>query len=410
LASWGVGMFALRRLPYADARRHRAVRWLDDKFQYLPTVSENGYVGGLAGSSSKHKFLAALAVVLLAGCSVHPIPDDVSPIPTQEIVRSARCEMRLGVFDQVKVLLEKAGITNVDISDLQTPEGRKRVLPKPPPELQAILDNYGKVAVAYDFDFEITEHNNLDSSLAFKLPFTPPSVLDLGAAGSLHKTRFGKRTFSAQETFADLILRVDWCDGFEVRRRNLLYPITGSIGLRKVMETFIAISEQGGGKESFVDALAFTTTISGSVNPSLKLNPVPSSFRLVSASLTASADRTDLHKVKISLAFPVPEKPKKKKDGILLPVDPNEPGTAPYVYNPVWRARYNICVADARDREDTFKTLRFTPPEVYCISYADTFVPRTSVDALIPRTATEDVAPRGAPVRPTQQPRPRSWW
>src|SRR5262249_30034238 len=38
-----------------------------------------------------------------------------------------------------------------------------------------------------------------------------------------------------------------------------------------------------------------------------------------------------------------------------------------------WRARYNLCVADARGREDALKQLRLTAPEIYCIQYADAF-------------------------------------
>jgi hypothetical protein len=350
--------------------------------------------------------------------------------------------MRLGLFDQVKRLLEKSGIGTFKVEDLQTPEGRRRILPRPPAELQAILDDYGKVAVAYDFDLEITEQNKVDAGLSFKLPFAGPSVLDIGAAGALGTTRVGRRTFTAQETFTDLILRNDWCDGFKPRDKNHLYPITGSIGLRKVVETFIALSEQGGGKDSFVDSLAFTTTIGGSLNPSLKLSPVPNAFRLVEASAGASAGRTDLHRVKISLAFPVPEPPRPKHAHSRRPIEAPESGTVPFVYNPVWRARYNICVADARDREELFKTLRLSPPEVYCLSYADAFVPRTLADTAPPSpppTPIESSAPRaGRPLAPStdtptrrgvappvqeespppsraeppprQQPRTRSWW
>ena len=151
-----------------------------------------------------------------------------------------------------------------------------------------------------------------------------------------------------------------------------------------------------------------------------------------------SADRTDLHQVKISLAFPVPAKPKKQKQGRPQPDDPSGPSMAPYAYNPVWRARYNICVADARDREDTFRTLRLSPPEVYCLSYADAFVPRTYAEALLSRPDVdspqlrpdldapalrqrrlESPAPRSRGLElplpraiepPSQQPRPKSWW
>jgi hypothetical protein len=410
-----------------DARSSFVCQWLDGNFHLPLSVSRRGLIGPRR-SASAQSTVAAFALAVLSGCSIHPLPDDVPPrIPTEEIVKSARCEMRLGLFDEVTRLLNEQGITGFDASVLQTRQGRAAVLPTPPPQLKPILDEYGEVAVAYDFTFDITEHDNLDAGLAFKLPFTAPRVFDLGAAGSLHKTRTGKRTFSSQETFFDLILRDHWCGNFEPRDRNIVYPITGSIGLRNVVKTFMALSEQGGGKDSFVDLLTFTTTISGSVNPSLKLNPVSDSFRLVSASASLSADRTDLHQVKISLAFPVPAKPKKKKNEVRTPDDPTGPTIAPYAYNPVWRARYNICVADAREREDTLKTLRLSAPEVYCIEYADTFVPRTNAGVLPPRPdivvpappPEPETAPRSRSLSrppppivdsPPRQPRSRSWW
>jgi len=370
--------------------------------------------------------LVVLGLAVLSGCSVHPIPDDLPPgLPTQEIVKSARCEMRLGLFDEVKRLLNERGVTGFDVSALQTHQGRTAIFAAPPPQLKPILDEYGEVAAAYDFNFDITEVDDANANVAFKLPFTAPRVFDLGASGSLHKIRRAKRTFRSQESFRDLILRDQWCGNFEPHDRNIVYPITGSIGLRKVVQTFMALSEQGGGKDNFVDVLTFTTTISGSVNPSVKLNAVPDSFRLVSASGGLSAERTDLHQVTISLAFPVHAKPKKKNERP-LPDDPNGPTIAPFSYNPVWRARYNICVADAREREDEFKTLRLSAPEVYCIEYADTFVPRNA-DASPPRPNTGIPAPTpdpSAPMRrrsmeplapsliepPPRQPAPRTWW
>src|SRR5262245_42277148 len=76
---------------------------------------------------------ACLVFAMLSGCSVHPIPDDVPPgIPTEEIVKSARCEMRLGLFDEVKRLLNDRGITGFDVSALQTHQGRAAIFGTPP--------------------------------------------------------------------------------------------------------------------------------------------------------------------------------------------------------------------------------------------------------------------------------------
>jgi hypothetical protein len=46
--------------------------------------------------------LAILALTTLAGCSVHPIPDEISPVPTEGIVAMARCELREGLVEMVR--------------------------------------------------------------------------------------------------------------------------------------------------------------------------------------------------------------------------------------------------------------------------------------------------------------------
>jgi hypothetical protein len=384
-------MLASLRRPRLSAQRHFRIHWLADNFDRAALLQ---------------RLLPALALVTLAGCSVHPIPDDVTPIPTEEIVRSARCELRLGLFEHIERVLNRRGINEWKAEDLQTKEGwakfyewlTKYVKARPADaELLDRLKKYGQVAAAYDFDFNITEHDNADAAVAFKLPLTN-STFDLSAGGTLHKTRQAQRTFKAQETFGQLVTRDIWCIGFRPRERNLLYPISGTIGLRKVVETFVEISEQGGGKDSFVDTLTFTTTIGTSVTPSIKINPVPNSFRLVSANGTLAADRTDIHKVTISLAFP---QEKKSERGEVLDKDQkalDKAGLlAPYEMNTLWRARYNICVADARNREDTFKALRLSAPEVYCITYADAFVPRYA-DSRAVNTPFQQ-PPRGLPPR-----------
>ncbi len=153
-----------------------------------------------------------------------------------------------------------------------------------------------------------------------------------------------------------------------------VYPLTGSIGLRKVAFTFLSIAVLEGGQESFVDTLTFTTSINGKINPTIKIDPVPKALRLVSADATLEAGRTDKHKVTVSLAFPVfePELTFEEKQTVLEKSEV-EKG---YRLNTLWRARYNLCVHDARGREDTLKTLRFTAPEVYCLEYASAFAPK----------------------------------
>jgi hypothetical protein len=492
-------MFVLRREVRIGAESLRVVRRPNRNSNSLSTVSVGCYRDTSAGTGRLWRTLAVLAAATLTGCSVHPIPDDVSPIPTEEIVRSARCEMRLGVFDQIAAQLEAYNVPNVKdvVSDVEryaekaTTVGQDilakdadfRILTQKlrteiPPALQVKFSAYATAAIVYDFTFNITEDNNFDASADLQLPFVSPRLFDLSGSAFLHKTRVGNRKFKASETFATLLAQRSLCNRnnkeFKPRDENLIYPITGSIGLRKLVKTFVAIADQNGGKDSFVDTLTFTTTISGSVTPTLTLNAVPHSFRLVHASATILADRTDMHQIIVSLAFPQVKLvdlavctacvtdtttapagggsttlaqgkqkaasnvtvttgtpatapgnkgttgAKKKATTRTVTVTtatsataPGKQGTAvtgvvpatstlglgsstanraasraisgtieePYDLNPVWRARYNLCVADAQNRESEFNALRLEPPEVYCADYADNFAARNQAPA-----------------------------
>ena len=295
--------------------------------------------------------------------------------------------MRLGIASYVASWFKDQDITSFDPNFLgeDLPKLKKRY----GDARTKSYDDWMAIAVAYDFDFEITEQNNVSSALGFSLPFAG-GTFDLGASGSLQKMRTGKRTFKATETFGQLLTRdyYAFCKsdpnalasgaipiGPIPRERNLLYPITGSIGLGKIAETFMAIASQDGGKDSFVDELTFTTTVNGSLNPSVMLSPVPYQLNLVSADAALGAGRVDMHEVTISLAFPVPDPTSFEALTTLSELDKK---SGQYTLNPLWRARYNLCLQTGQSREDELKALRYTAPEVYCLDYADAFAPRHS--------------------------------
>ena len=333
-------------------------------------------------------------------------------INTEDIVLHARCEMRSEIIDWIiREGYVSPSATEADvIAFVKAVEDKVRRLkkinqmrgPNRPIDIskqlsknENVVRKYMDVAVAYSFDFNITENNKAAADAFFKLPFTPPSVLDVDAAASLNLSRQGQRQFKAQDRWAGMIVRSDRCQDVSPRRRNLVYPLDGSIGVNRVIRSFIEITEQGGAKDSFVDTLIFTTQVGAGASAVVKLSAVPHSFRLVSAGASLSASRIDIHKVIFSLVFPRPDSPEaitgvERYDGDL---------NAPFDRPPLWRARYNLCVADAREREDTFKNLRETAPEVYCIEYADAFAPQYGLAA-----APESTRRRGRPGRPESAP------
>lgn len=362
------------------------------------------------GKSATLPFFAL--AVTFGGCSMHPMPDDVTePIRTEDIIRHARCEIRREVLNQLRQLLtlptDDALIQGVESLNKRLSDVNKKIAAQPGittaskslTESEQKLLLLADVAIAYDFDFNITEQNSKEGAVAFKIPFTSPAAFDLSGGASLRLTRQGQRQFKAGEKWGSLLTK-KVCDDLETRSRNALYPISGSMGLDKLIASFVNISRQGGAKDSFVETLIFTTEISGGVNAGLKLNAVPHDFRLVSAGGSLAGGRKDIHKMVVSLVFPYERGARplvgvELNDGFL---------NAPFDRPTLWRARYNICVADARSREDAFKMLRHEAPEVYCIEYADAFAPsgkrstgpKTVAAARTSATRSQDGAARSA--------------
>ncbi|MCA1470332.1 hypothetical protein I6F09_20805 [Bradyrhizobium sp. IC3195] len=327
----------------------------------------------------KVNWIGSILAAGLGGCSFYPIPDDVGYSKTEQIVRYARCEMRSAVIDYMlfKGLIDFPATPERIAAQIAAARGKLKPAPKSlDPVQRELLLKLAKVAVVYAFDFDIKEHNNAGASAGFRLPWTTSNVLDAGASASLDLTRQGHRVFTSEDTWDELLANPKRCQGvFDQPEgsRNFVYPLTGSIGVGRVVETFIDIEQQGGAKDSFVDTLTFTTEASGGADAALKLEPVPSQFRPVAATAAIGASRLDIHKLTLSLVFPRLDPPKGGISGVVrVDGDLNAPFSRPAP----WRARYNLCVQDARTRENTFKQLRLTDPVVYCITYADEFAPQ----------------------------------
>jgi hypothetical protein len=349
---------------------------------------------GLGPSSRVGGACVVFALVALTGCSIHPLVDDVSPIPTEAIVAAARCELRLGLVHQVDVWFadEEPPVTGFDPNTIGEP-GMLKAMQKsfPNVKLEEDWDQYLDIAIAYEWSFDITETNHADASVGFRLPtLNPVGTFDLNAGGNANAARQAKRTFKNQDKFTDLLKAKRWkfCNDIDRSIENVpntptgrppfepqpirpVYPITGSIGLARAVTSFLKIAVQEGALDTFTDELTFTTTFDGRVGGAVTLAPVPKEFRLVNATGNLAGSRTDIHKVKISMAFPRARVTQKKKVAEVL-----KDVAGGYDLNAQWRAAYALCVVEARSREDEFKKLRLEPPEVTCIKSTDTFYPR----------------------------------
>jgi hypothetical protein len=257
-------------------------------------------------------FLLGLFAVGVAGCSIHPLPDDVTRLATRQIVQHIRCEARTAIKHAIIDYLRKAGLTDFmnRLATNQFPfEELDRHLYELPAVVRANIVKYERAAITYDFTFDITEQNTVAAEVDF-VNLLSHGTFSMPAKGTSDLQRQTVRLFRVNDNFGELIqLRHCTEDGSP---ENPVYPVAGSIGLGEMVETFVDLNEYQrltGAKDTdtvptMTDTFNFQTTISGSVTPQVTLTPLNHLFRVSGASLGASALRKDIHRVIVAMSLP----------------------------------------------------------------------------------------------------------
>lgn len=237
--------------------------------------------------------LAGALLAPLAACSVHPIPDDVARVPTIEIVRNIRCEAL-------------AGIDSLRPDELARAE----------PIIKASV-------IGFDFTFEMTESNGLDSGKADNpfLIFQNSTKFTANVEGGASAARRNVRTFLVMEALDDLRKPASRATcATKPARKNWAYPIGGSIGLDEVVRTYLRVEMLGelqnkptgpiaettkfttaGKHVVFADDITFTTHLEAGANGKLLLQAASGQLKLTTASVNATASRMDTHRVIVAL-------------------------------------------------------------------------------------------------------------
>lgn len=267
-----------------------------------------------------HLFRAAAAALCFgsAGCAIHPLPEDVTGVSTYTIVRQIRCETRQAVFaTAVGWLTNDEKVDPVSRAIGFEFKDQSRAMETLSPKLfkgrvKSILQLFWDTGVAYNYNLDMTETDNIGAQIDFLKPFRNAGKFTLGASAGANRMRENTRTFTVTDTFGKLIqLPADYCTDHIVEA-NYIYPIAGKIGMAPVIHEFIRLTlfanlsgPKGNvtGPPTMVDQLQFTTRISGSLTPTVLFSPVGNAFQVIDASLTPSVSRTDLHTVTVGLAI-----------------------------------------------------------------------------------------------------------
>lgn len=244
----------------------------------------------------------------LAGCSVHPLPEDFSRSDTFQIVESVRCEARHYLVQQALDTLEKSPDRYTQGVAQRLRSGQLTFLEADALPIAATakehLDRFRHAGLAYEFKFTITELDKAIGNAALKMPFLTGALTIALKAGE-EKTRTSDRTVKLSDAFGTLVTeREEKCRGYHPGGSNWIYPITGEIGLEETIGTFIRlVNDNTKPVDTFVDDLAFTTKKYAQVKPSIELSKLDANqLRLASGDIDLNGDRTDVHKVKISIS------------------------------------------------------------------------------------------------------------
>ena len=320
--------------------------------------------------------LVCTLATALAGCSVHPLPDDISRESTYSIIQNIRCEAKATVKTAVEKLLLNSPSPIVQSIKAEDVLAKLDTIRVHDPEVAGKINTYRSTAIGYFFVFKITENNDAkNGSASFILPWANSSF-SLDITGANTRKRFSERKIGVVETFAELAaLR---CSDVWDPRPNRLYPITGSVGMAEIINSFLRLAESVGSNKKFSDSITFTTTINAGADPTLELKQVRNRLRLTKASAKFSADRKDEHALFVALTFPVTKKkrvgprsfvatrsrrfvsPKALEErraiNDISEID-NETKT---------KAAEELCIQQALVQEQLTGVVRLNPPEEYC--------------------------------------------
>jgi hypothetical protein len=307
-------------------------------------------------------FLAtAAALALLAGCAIHPLPEDVTGVNTYHIVRQIRCETRAALRGLLFALLNKMASKTADWpadpNALQVlayyqgdPEGNieyeatkdKKGNTTSIVFIERTIDEKGKPVVSrfsfsnkwlilfmdagigYSFDLTMSENNDLTGGTGDFVRPLPLQKFTLGIGADATRLRSNNRTFTVTDKFGDLLSKLNesksndagevphYCDGFIVQA-NYVYPIAGKIGVEEVVRSFLDLTlfanlasgdkSKPTGPPTMAENLTFTTTVDLSATPKISFTPIGTSLQVMDGFLTGKLTRTDQHKVAIGLAI-----------------------------------------------------------------------------------------------------------
>lgn len=267
------------------------------------------------------KFPVAIATFLLiGGCAVKPVPDDVTGLTTASIAEKVKCETQDGIYDLlIKRLTEADTRASLDIRDAIQQNKANIVLLKNnykvlPERYAKIFARFEDTVIVYDFQLRMVETNSLGAAANLTRPLTGTLEL-IGFEAANNKIRDNFRTFRITTNLKEIMANQN-CEIIRSGGPNWEYPIAGKIGLKESFETYYDIAGDNDlsaikdwpGASPFVDTIKFTTTVSAEVNPGINVTSSGRGYYFKDVSGSLGASRKDEHQLTLGISLPVKTK------------------------------------------------------------------------------------------------------
>jgi hypothetical protein len=281
------------------------------------------------------KFLWAAAAIGVAAsvsaCAIHPLPEDVTGVSTFKIVQKIRCEAREGLKENlINWLTHIKNDPAANELGVELQNGlpmylfySPKVLGKLTVRVRDKIIKFRDASIGYDFTFDMIEMNNLDPTLNLTRTLHN-KTFTANPAGMFDRTRQNTREFTVTDTFMKLSeIKDDKCGSIVAEGPNYIYPITGQIGVKEMIRTFVGLTASADlhaevsqtdaesdlvdqalkGPPTLTDQLQFITLLKVSGTPELMIMPIGTALQISSESIGITFSRMDTHSVIIALAL-----------------------------------------------------------------------------------------------------------
>ncbi|MGB3489826.1 MAG: hypothetical protein WBA62_17165 [Xanthobacteraceae bacterium] len=295
--------------------------------------SRKGCGDGLMGTRGNVGWAIFVALIdaglVLSGCAIQPLPEDYTHVPTYTIARQIRCEARQAAIDSIINYLTKDH--HVDSTSRKLGEQLKWQYDQNHNaiatfntatlrgEAKQIVGLIYDIGIAYNFDLTSLETNNIDPAVNLIRPMPTNSLLSASLGGTFDRSRQSERSFTITDSVKDLLQKVreDYCTKALVEE-NIVYPITGRVGIGKVVRDFLELALFANltgqakdaktvvaitGPPTFVTQLLFTTTIGAGATPKIVFSPVGQNVEVGDTSVGFTVSRKDTHQLTVGLSL-----------------------------------------------------------------------------------------------------------